>query len=117
MGDPYAAQELMCFYAARRCDDCGTSLSWNHTWTVESADAAARAGERSTRKRQSRACFRGLVRSTIILRRLAHRAAERTFAPGGIGFMHAAEEFHHLHAKLLCGAIRANMTRCAIDRK
>ena len=96
MGDPYFTQEvLMCFEVSQR----------------PSAFVTFELQQQEARRRQHRARFRGIVRSTVQLRRAARRASERTFSPGEAGYLRAADEFRALHAQLLCQTVRAMVTR------
>ena len=46
-------------------------------------------------KQRLRAQFRGLVKAIIKLKKLRLKAAENIYAPGGIGFLLAEEEFNY----------------------
>ena len=100
MGDPFFTQEvLMCFEVSQR-------PSAFVTFELQQQERI-----REARRRQHRARFRGIVRSTVQLRRAARRASERTFSPGEAGYLRAADEFRALHAQLLCQTVRAMVTR------
>ena len=65
-----------------------TSLSGGEVW-LEKVRAALRAA-----KQRRNACFKGLVRAIVVLRRMRLRASQTVYAPGGTGFAAAAASFN-----------------------
>ena len=46
--------------------------------------------------------LKGMLRAYVVLRRMRLRAAEKVYAPGGVGFAKAAASFNALAAGLGC---------------